>query len=233
LNPDSPRAQANAAQAEMAIGRADLAAARLAPALAKRPEEVQLALNLLAAQCQKGKIDEATMEVSIATLKRTRDTGTLLTSWFECAINESTQPPCPQLTLRNIRRLLDATMSNPRLTTEPGRLQDIYSLYGNIALKQHDPDTALTIFNKALDQQIRATTAFQQAAALGSAGYPAQGLSHLAHYESVRANEQKAEKGMPTLHHWVLARQHYWDNELIQLQATLREDAENQAHANP
>jgi hypothetical protein len=38
---------------------------------------------------------------------------------------------------------------------------------------------------------------------------------------------------MPALHAWVLARQHYWDKELVRLRETLREDARSHVNTGP
>jgi len=227
LNPQSPRAQAYAAQEEMAGGHPDQAIRRLAPALERAPDEVQLALNLLAAQCQLGTVDQATMRASIVALRTTRDTGNLLASWFGRSLDQIRAPTCPEMNLEGIEALLDAAMSNPRLTQAPGRRQDLYYLRGRIALERHDPSAALASFNLALDQQITPTIAFQQAALLGSAGYPAQGLQHLDHYEAESSNEFVPARGMARLHAWVLRRQHYWDKELVRLRQTLRTDAQS------
>lgn len=225
LNPASPRAQANAAQAEMASGHPGLAIARLRPALDRSPDEVQLALNLLGASCQLGDITPATKNAAIHALQTTRDTGALLAHWFERAIEQSRRPRCPQMGLATIEQLLDAALANPRLTSEPGRRQDLYHLLGQIDLVRSDADGALAQFNRALDQEVRAPAAFEQAALLGSAGYPAQGLAHLNHYESERAREEPPSAGMPRVHAWVLQREHYWDNELAHLRNTLLADA--------
>ncbi len=53
-NPDSPRAQAYAAAAERAMGRPDLAAARMQRALVAQTEDIQIALNQVGAECEIG-----------------------------------------------------------------------------------------------------------------------------------------------------------------------------------
>ncbi|WP_255557434.1 tetratricopeptide repeat protein [Dyella sp. ASV21] len=229
MNPTSPRAQASAAQVEMQAGRPDLAAIRLTSALTKTPQDVQLAINLVAAECQMGDVPAEHLEAAKQALAHARDSGTLLSNWFGRAIVQSQHPRCPQLNLAGVDALVEAALSNPRAQDAPGRLQDLYSMKGQIALADHVPDEALAYFNRALDQQVRATTAFQQAALLGNDGYPRQALAHLAYYENKRNSEYRPNSGMPALHQWVLDRQHYWDRELARLQATLREDAERQA----
>lgn len=224
LNPASPRAQAYAAHAEMQSGHPKLAIARLRPAFSRRPNEVQIALNLLAAECQQGHIEQATFASSLLALRTTRDTGSLLASWFGRVIDQSRAPVCPEMNLVNIAALLDAAEANPYLAGIAGRRQDFRHLRGRIALVQRRPHAALAAFNAALDQQVRATTAFEQAALLGSAGYPEEGLAHLDHYQAEQDKEINPEMGMALIHAWVLKRQHYWDRELVRLRETLRED---------
>jgi tetratricopeptide (TPR) repeat protein len=229
LNPASPRAQANAAQAEMHAGHPERAIARLRPALTKSPDQVQLALNLFAAECQAGHVDDATLVASATALRGTRDPGSLLVHWFERAIGQSKNPPCPQLTLRTIATLVVAAQHNPHLMKNAGRRQDIYYLQGRLALAESNSNEAMADFNRALDQQVRVTAALQQAALLGSTGFPRHGLAHLDHYAAERDKEAKPRFGMPRIHAWILHRQHYWAKELTRLRATLQDDAQQQA----
>ena len=230
LNPNSPRAQANAAQAELSDGQPARAVSRLLDPLARAPDQVQLALNLFGAQCQLGRIDPSMLAASRLALRTTRDPGTLLVSWFERAMEQVAQAPCPQLNFSTLSGLLQAALANPYLASNPGRLQDIHYLQGHLALMQGDANTALVEFNQALDLQVRTSMALKQAALLGSSGFPQQGLSHLDHLESEPQQTYSPEFGMPRVHAWVLQRQQYWPKELARLRATLRDDAMHQKH---
>jgi tetratricopeptide (TPR) repeat protein len=232
LNPDSARAQANAAQAEMAAGRPAQAVARLRPMLAADPDQVQLSFNLIGAECQLGHLREETLEAAATSLRTTRNPGCLLEHWFERALKQAEQPGCPQMNLAALGRLLDAARGNPRLMAVAGRRVDIDHLQGRIALEQGKPDEALADFNRALDQEVRATAALQQAALLGAAGYPAQALAHLDHFEAARGKQAIPASGMPRVHAWVLQHQHYWDRELARLRNTLLAD-QRARNANP
>jgi protein O-mannosyl-transferase len=233
LNPDSPRAQAYAADIEAANGRPAQAVARLQPLLASHPEQVQLALPLFDAACQSGHIDAATLNAIRLALSTARDTGTLLTNWFSRAQDQASAPPCPQLTYGALDDLLDAALADRYLTTVPGRKQDLYYLKGRLALQQGHAETALNDFNYALDQQVRAAAALQQAAMLGAAGYPTLGLAHLDHYDAERSQEAPPDFGMPRVHAWVLQRQQYWPHEIARLRATLQRDAMHKATSHP
>lgn len=224
LNPGSPRAQANAAQTEMGQGRPDLAVTRLRPMLAAVTNDPQITLNLLGAECLLGHIQPSTMESALNSLRTTRDPGSLLSSWFMRAIDQASTHTCPELDLSMLDKLLDAALDNSFLTHIPGRLQDLLSLKGRLALAQGNPGLALQFANQALDKQVRIDLALEQAAHLGATGHPEEGLAHLDHYAQVHSNEYRPKFGMPAIHALVLEHQHYWDNEQIRLQYTLQQD---------
>lgn len=224
LNPASPRAQAFAAQTEIANGQPERAIARLRPALKASPDEVQLALNLVAARCAAGNLDQATLVAAARALATSRDSGSLLASWFERMIDRAHAHECPLLDLAGIERLLIAAQSNPRLIGNHGRQQDLDYLRGLIAIKRNQPDRALAFFNAGLAQQPRPGLALSQAAALGSARFPSQGLAHLAFFKSLPPAPEARGWNMARLHARVLAGQNFWPREIARLQATLEQD---------
>ncbi len=229
LNPESPRAQANAAQVEISTGQPQRAISRLQAPLAQSPDQVQLALNLFDAQCQLGQVATATLAATRRALQSTRDPGTLLLSWFDHAMDRVPQSACAQLTYATLSDLLRSARANGHLARNPGRQQDIHYLLGRIALLQGDADTALAEFNHALDAQVRTAAALKQAALLGSSGFPQHGLRHLDHLSTEPGRAYVPRFGMPRIHAWVLQRQQYWPQELARLRATLLEDARQQA----
>lgn len=231
LNPDSPRAQAFAAQAEMQHGRPDLAVARLTPLLQTRPDEVQLALNLLAARCAAGGVSEADLHGAELALRTTRNPGSLLMSWFERTIDMAKARSCPGIDFAVIQRLLDAALANPDLGRQFGPHQDLLHLEGELALATHDGPGALAYFNQALALNPRVEVALKQAALFGSAGLPRLGLAHLDYYARMPGRAVPPGPGMPTLHAWVLERQHYWEHELARMRTNLQQDADRQAAA--
>ena len=231
LNPDSPRAQADAADTEMRAGHPALAVARLEPALSKAPEQAQLAMNLFDAQCQLGHVEPALLVKFSTALRTTRDMGSLLLNWFTGKMEQIGKPVCSELTFNTLSTLLDAAAANPNLNTVYGRRQDIGYLRGRLALMQGDANTALLDFNHALDEDAQISIALQQAALLGSMGFPRQGLAHLDHYELVQKHVVDSGLGMKRLHAWVLQRQHYWPKELAHLRDTLNKDAAHQVSA--
>ena len=231
LNPDSPRAQANAALMEMSAGRPQPAIARLETLLRSEPDQVQLAFNLIGAHCMLGALGPNDLAQARHAISHTRDPGGLIVHWFEGSIPVAVAGTCHGLDLHTLDSLLDAGLANHTLMEVGGRHQDLLYLKGRIALARHEPETALGDFNAALDQDVRPGAALEQAALLGSAGYPREGLAHLKHYESVRQKQAPPAFGMPWLHAWVLHAQDYWPKEFAHLRDTLHADAAKQARA--
>ena len=226
VNPGSMRAQANAAQDEIQQGRPEAAIKRLEPLLEAQPNQVQIAFNLLGAECALGTASPATLATAAHALQITRDPGSLLSSWFTRAIGSATRGECTNLNLSALDGLIAAGLRNP--TLPPGRQQDLIHMQGLVAMHQGDIATALAYFNRALLLQVRPAVALDQAATLGADGHPREALDHLAVFESVKYRMEKPGIGMPAVHAWILDRQNYWDTELARLHATLVADLEKQ-----
>ncbi len=225
INPHSPRAQANAALIEMAAGRPLDATHRLEPLLAAQPDQVQLAFNLLGARCLLGGVNPGDIAAARQAMQTSANPGSLFAHWFDRILPVVAAGDCPGLALTDLLGLVDAGRRNPKLSAA-GPQQDLTYLRGRIALAQHDPDAALTDFTRALDLQVRPGMALEAAARLGAAGYPAQGLQLLDHYQRVKDQTMPPGFGMPMLHEWVLARQNYWPREMTHLRNQLNLDIE-------
>jgi len=223
LNPASPRAQVIAAQEELQSGAADKAVVRLESMLIQRPTEVQVAFNLVAAHCALGNLSSEHLAAAQRAISTTADPGTLLVNWFDRTIDAVKMGSCHGLDLDDLATLAEAGLGNSRLPA--GRRQDIEHVLGAIALSMNQPDSALLHFNRALAYDPREPAALRQAAELGSAGYPARGLSHLKAFDSLPATVLNIGPGMPVIHAWILKQQQYWPRERQRLEVTLRADA--------
>lgn len=236
INPSSPRAQAYAAQIEMQTGHPREAVQRLQKLLHSRPDEVQLAFNLIGARCMMGGISANDLAMARTAMLGTPNTAGLFTSWFERMLPVSMTGSCTGLTPTDLLGLIDAGLQNPKLTAA-GPQQDFTYLRGRIALAQHRPDAALADFTRALDLQVRPSMALKAAAMLGAAGYPAFGLRLLDHYQQVQGRVELPALGMPMLHAWVLSREDYWPHELAhlrhQLSLDVKADGDNAVPLNP
>ena len=224
INPDSARAQANAAQIEMQTGHPRNAARRLETLLTAQPDQVQLAFNLIGARCLIGGVRPSDIAAARKAMQGTPNTGGLFAHWFDRILPVAMSGSCPGLGPADLLSLINAGLENPKLVAA-GPQQDLIYLRGRIALAQHQPDAALADFQHALDLQVRPGMALEAAATLGAASYPAQGLLLLDHYQQVEKNTMLPSIGMPMLHEWVLARQGYWSHELAHLRNQLNLDA--------
>jgi tetratricopeptide (TPR) repeat protein len=232
-NPDSARAQAFAASVEMAYQHYPQAIERLQTASAKQPDEVQLTLNLVDAECAIGGVSPTTWKRALYSLQHTTNGSHAVFDWYTDAIRRTQSNTCPSLSLQNIEDALQASRSNPIYGKQYGRRQDYAHIAGLIDLAKGQPQEALNSFNTALLTATDRGVALEQAAILGSDGYPALGLRHLA-FAQVHATDVKPGFGMPLLHDWILTQQGYWQHETQVLHDTLAEDAaERQKKPNP
>ncbi|WP_237711790.1 tetratricopeptide repeat protein [Rhodanobacter sp. 115] len=225
INPDSPRAQANAAQVEAQTGHPRAAVRRLQVMLASQPDQVQLALNLIGARCESGGVSPANLTTAQQAMRNSSpNIGPLFAHWFERMLPVAMADRCPGLTSTALLSLVNAGLQNPNLSAA-GPQQSLTYLRGRIALAQHQPDIALTDFTRALSLQVYPGMALEAAATLGSHGYPVQGLQMLDYYQQVQSKTMPPSFGMPMVHTWVMARENYWPHELAHLRHQLSLDA--------
>lgn len=224
INPDSARAQANAAQIEMQTGHPLDAVRRLETLMIDQPDQVQLAFNLIGARCMTGGLSSQDISAAKTAMQGTPNTGALFAHWFDHILPVALSGSCPGLGPSDLLSLINAGLHNPKLDAA-GPQQDFTYLRGRIALAQQHPDAALADFSHALDQQVRPGMALQAAATLGAAGYPAHGLRLLDHYQQVKVKAVPPGPGMSRVHWWVLAYQNYWPHELAHLRHQLNLDA--------
>lgn len=224
INPDSPRAQANAAQMEMQMGHPQEAEQRLQKLLTNQPKELQLALNLLGARCMTGGVSSADLAAARTAMLDAPNSAGLFLQWFDQILPVSVSGRCSGLTPDDLLELINAGLQNPQLAAA-GLQQDFTYMRARIALAQRDPYLALMAFSQALDLKPQPAMALKSAAAFGAAGYPAYGLRLLDHYEYVKSRFRAPDRGMPAVHEWVLSRQNYWPNELAHLRRQLALDA--------
>jgi protein O-mannosyl-transferase len=228
LNPDSARAQASAAQYDLAHDRPRLAAARLRNALDAHPHDLQIPVNLVGAECRLDTLRPQSLKAAKHALATTRVGGTLGFNWFNTAIEMAQDHQCRNLDFAAVQSLLDAGEGNPYWRKVPGRLQDLAHLQGMLDLAEGKPEQTLHEFDRALAFEPRPGTALEQAAILGSRGLPRLGLEHLDYFATLPAPPRPGW-GMPRAHAWVLRHQHYWEHETARLHATLAADAAAQS----
>lgn len=228
INPDSARAQANAAIYDLAHERPRLATARLRLSLARHPDDIQAPINLIGAECRLDGVRPATLRAADTALSRTRLGGQAAFAWFNQALVMASQHSCTGLDFAALQAALDAARRNPYWQQSPGRQQDLDHMQGQLDLAEGKPDLALRAFNQALAAVPNPGSALEQAAYLGSHDYPALGLAHLDYYATLPP-PAKPKFGMPRIHAWVLQEQGWWPKELAYLRGNLAKAAAAQA----
>ena len=224
INPDSARAQANAALYDLAHARPRLAAARLRLSMSRHPDDIQAPINLIGAECQLGAVQAQTLVRVEFALAHTRLGGQAAFKWFNEALNMASHHSCEGLDFAALQATLDAARRNPLWQEQPGRQQDLDHMQGELDLAENKPQQALASFNRALAISPNPGSALQQAAYFGARGYPGFGLAHLDYFTSLPPRP-KVVLGMPRIHAWVLHEQGWWPKELSYLRKNLEADA--------
>jgi tetratricopeptide (TPR) repeat protein len=224
INPDSARAQANAALYDLQHNRPRLAAARLRLSMSRHPDDIQAPINLIGAECKLGAVQQQTLTHAEFALAHTRLGGQAAFKWFNEALNMASHHSCPGLDFAALQGTLDAARRNPLWREQPGRQQDLDHMQGELDLAMAKPQQALAAFNRAIAISPSPGSALQQAAYFGAHGYPEFGLAHLDYFASL-PHVSKAAFGMPRIHAWVLREQGWWPTEGSYLRTNLEEDA--------
>jgi tetratricopeptide (TPR) repeat protein len=224
INPDSARAQANAALYDLHHDRPRIAAARLRLSLARHPDDIQAPINLISAECRLGTVQPQTLVAAYRALANTRLGGQAAFKWFDDALDMAKRNTCAGLDFAALQGTLDAAQRNPFWRGSLGRQQDIAHLQGQLDLAEGKPQQALAHFNRALVTAPGPGVALEQAAYLGSNGFAEEGLQHL-NYFATLPRGAKPGFGMPRVHAWVLREQGWWPHEIARLRHTLATDA--------
>ena len=225
INPDSARAQANAALYDLQHDRPRLAAARLRLSMPRHPDDIQAPINLIGAECKLGAVQPQTVARAEFALAHTRLGGMAAFKWFNEALDMAGRHVCTGLDFAALQATLDAARRNPYWRNQRGRQQDIDHLQGQLDLAAGKPTAALQAFNRALAAAPGPGSALQQAAYLGAHGYPQLGLDHLDYFRTLPPGP-KPNPGMPRIHAWLLREQGWWVSETARLRRTLLQDAE-------
>lgn len=228
INPDSARAQANAALYDLQHNRPRLAAARLRLSLPHHPDDIQAPINLIGAECKLGAVQPQTLTHAEFALAHTRLGGMAAFKWFDEALDMVTHHTCSGLDLAALQATLDAARRNPFWKGQAGRQQDLDHMQGQLDLAEGNPQAALQAFNRALAVAPSPGSALAQAAYLGAHGHPKLGLDHLDYFDTLPAGP-KPGVGMPRVHAWVLRKQGWWKTETDYLRKTLEQDAKAEA----
>lgn len=225
-NPESPRAQATLAHADLREGNPDRARMRLAPLVQAHPDEPQIVLAHADAVCATRRLTP-TEAAGIETALRTAWHGhRLATLWLQRRIALPDARRCHGVPLAWVEAWVQALAANDRLPARAGRKQDLLALDAQLALARGDAGLAAARFADALRARPDPEAAGAHAVALASHGHPRLALRHLDLHDRL-AGQQPPPRGwrMATLHYHVLERQGYWRRQLDDLRGTLRREA--------
>lgn len=231
LNPGSPRAQAYASQIMTDRGHPEWAVRHLRPLLRKDPRQIQLAFNLIGADCALGYAPPGDIAATRRAIEGTRILATLSFNWIGSAITKAESGRCKGLTLPVAGSFLRAAWHNPVTKTTPGWRQNILNLQAHYALARNLPDIAYADFIAALRTSPRPAVALRQAATLGDYGYPKLGLCALDQYRG--GNVQSPLLSMGRVHQWVLQQQDYWPQQISYLRGELLRTVPPQQRTTP
>jgi tetratricopeptide (TPR) repeat protein len=220
-NPDSSRAQATAAIANLKAGRPAQALAQLTPLWRQRPYDLQIAFNAIDASCATHGLTADDKRALADALRHAQKGQLLIYQWIGNAIDAAAAGECQGLALTDVESWLDATLQNPAINNAHIRDQDVEPLLAQIALQRHQPDLALQHFNRALTAYPTPDVAARQASSLASSDYYEQALAHLDTYEHLKSHEHHPGFDMTWLHAKVLAWEGYWPYEMAILRKKL------------
>ena len=222
-NADSPRAQAYAAQYEMADGANARAAERLQRTLTRHPDEAQLAFNLVDAECNLGEVRTETLDLAQRSAQSDAKAAALDFRWLSGAVERAHAGACAHFDLAAVEAILHAAQANPRFAGAPGREQDFEHVQGLIDLATGKPEEALAAFDRAAAALPQPAIALEQAALLGDAGRPDLGLRHLDSYLAGHPLAPARFGLTPaSLHGWLLDRYGYWRDEFAHMRHVLK-----------
>ncbi len=231
-NPDSPRAQTYASQVERGHGRNTEAEKRLRNALGKRPEEIQLAVNLLGARCELGEVSEGDVKAAEFAIENGSNRGPLMFDWLSTVVWLAHDNACRGLTPAVAQRLIDAAWKNRQAASVSRFRQDLFNLEGQLAIANGNNSLAAMKFTSALAADPKAEVALQQAGFLASHGLPQLALDQL---NSISMFDKQTDppkiRSMISLHEWLLYRDRFWSNEATHMRKTLEDDLHTRAAA--
>jgi hypothetical protein len=219
-NPDSSRAQAMASIRETQRGEPEQAAERLLEQLRARPDDAQLALNLVDARCAAAGLGAVDKAIVARALRSTPPGALGVAVWLDQSIAVANSGGCKGLALADAQAWVDAARAG---ALRGSSARDLQPLLAHLALAQHQPAVALKHFDASLLAAVNPGVAARQAAELANEGYYEQALAHLDTYERNQAGQPPLPPGMPRLHARVLDWQDYWPHELAVLRSRLHE----------
>lgn len=229
LSPTSARAQTHAATVELELGRTQAAIQRLRTVLRDHPDQPQIVLTLVDAECEAGRVDPSSRTAALAALRASHTLGHTEYMWVESYIRQLPRP-CEGIDRAFVGQALDAMQQNAVAQDVAGRRQDVAQLRGSLALHDRRPDEATAWFSKALRQAPSPAVGLKQTALLADAGATCAAMAFLeSNVAPLASARPAATPSMAGIHAWWLWKTGYWTGEIDYIRHQLRRDV---THAN-
>lgn len=223
-NPDSPRAQAFAAQFELGLGQTARAERRLRDSLRAHPQETQLWINLAGTRCVEGSLAADDVAHMAQVFRTVPDLTRLASKWMREALPLAISGQCRGFGTEQFRQLAQAFADNPRTAELPGRASDAQALLGQVALAQGRTNAAYVHFGLAFRAEHNVNIALTQAALLASAHQPRLALAQLALATAQRPRAWYRWRSINDVNDWVMYRQGFWKNQIDELRGKIEAD---------
>jgi hypothetical protein len=218
-NPDSARAHAMWTEVTISSGFPDRAAAWLRPRWRAAPRDLQLGASVIDAACAGKGLAPGDAQAMTRAFRTANQAGALAQDWLAFRIDLVHRKPCIGLTPTVVAHWLGALESNPYFSLRGTPMMS--ALRGRLALQQGDADAALVLFDRAYAVARAPDMLLRQAALLDANGATVQALRHLDRFDPAQPDPRTQPLVMPRLHALVLAHQHYWQREVLDLRARI------------
>ncbi len=225
-NPDSPRAQAYAAQYELRMGHAERAESRLRLSLQSNPTDLQLLVNLAGTRCALGSLAPADLAAVEAAFEHDPDPTRLGFKWLERTLPMAKAGTCKGLGMTQADALAHAFARNPRTSVLPGRRSDAEQMLGEIALTEGRFDDARIAFDDSFNAEHRLDMVLVQSAILASAHQPEMAMAHLRLASAKPATPWYQWRSMIDVNGWIMYRQGFWQQQIDDLRGKIAQDVE-------
>lgn len=223
--PDSARAQTYAASLDLQRGKPQKAIDRLAPLLARSPDEPQYAITLLEAHCHIGRVPDSTIDDALRAIRERGVALDLIHQWLARTLAPGSREPCSGLPALVLARLAMTATSGVDADVPVETRSRARRIAALLALRAGDCPKALAAYNERLDLQRRPEFASEQVGLLGTYCGPRVALAHLDHYErGASRGVERMSTPILRLRDRIMARQGYWTNEWRRLRHVLETD---------
>jgi hypothetical protein len=214
INPDSPQAQSFSAAVEAATGNMPAALARLRSAAIRMPDQPQLALTLISTECQADAIDPQSWQLALHSLQHTSTGWNNVANWFLTTIPDAMSHRCRGLTLGQLATAFAAVKSNPKFVRWHSHDIAFRRVDAVFFMANGHPQRALAAFDSILADYPSPGRALEQSRSLNAFDYPKPALHHLDYFAALPVHTDSGI-GMPRIHAWVLHKQGWWSQQIM------------------